>query len=130
MSELYLVLKRRLDSVAEWVELGTDEMQAAQNRLGLSNERLAPKLYIASKTWERWKKRGAVPRRELERVASVLGMVVETTQPVTLNLPEGGATAAEFSRLRSELAKIAADFAALEAQVLEAPDDPGPTGTP
>lgn len=87
MSELYLVLRRRLEAVAEWVHIGTEEMQAAQDRLGLSNERLAPELFIVSKTWERWKARGAVPRSQLAHVAHVLGLEVESSAPVRIATP-------------------------------------------
>jgi hypothetical protein len=108
MSELYLVLRRRLEAVAEWVQLGTDEMQAAQDRLGLSNERLAAELYVVSKTWERWKQRGMVPRHQLANVAEVLGLEVETPAPVRVTpVPRGRATRADqLDQIDERLARI------------------------
>lgn len=108
MSELYLVLRRRLEAVAEWVHIGTEEMQAAQDGLGLSNERLAAKLFIVSKTWERWKAKGAVPRGQLPLVASVLGLEVEAAAPVRVFTEEEGAAdeAATLARIDRRLQRI------------------------
>jgi transcriptional regulator with XRE-family HTH domain len=78
MSDLYLVLRRRLDLVAtEWVEIGTDVLRNARKLRGLSYESLARQIPVASKTWERWEKAGRVPLAYLEKVASLLDLEIE-----------------------------------------------------
>ena len=90
MSELYIIEKRRLDQMVEWVELGTETMRDARNRLGLSYEGASRAIPVSSKTWERWEKRGAVPRYHLAKVAELLEIQIETEPPATVKLSEGG----------------------------------------
>lgn len=83
MSDLYLVLRHRLEDVTDWVPLGEDVMRTAMKSQGLSsNERAARAIPVSTKTWERWLKRGAVPRQWLQRVAKVLALEIEETAPV------------------------------------------------
>ena len=77
MSELYLVLRRRLEDVTDWVEIGTPTLHNARKALGLSYEAMGRKLNVAAKTWERWEKAGRVPRHELPRVAEMLELEIE-----------------------------------------------------
>jgi DNA-binding XRE family transcriptional regulator len=61
MSDMYLVLRRRLDDVArqhDWVPIGTETMRDARKHLGLSYEAVGRALSVASKTYERWEKAG------------------------------------------------------------------------
>src|SRR5690348_2408612 len=80
MSDLYLVLRRRLDSVPEWVYLPTSDLKAARDRAGLSYEGLARQLPVSSKTWERYEKAGRVPRHLVPKVARILGLEIETPE--------------------------------------------------
>jgi len=88
MSELELVLRRRLESVRKGVHVGTDVLAQAQDGTGLSNERIARELHIATKTWERWKKAGEVPIYHIDDVAEVLRLEIERPGPVAVRLPE------------------------------------------
>lgn len=60
-----------------WVAVERRVLQAAQDSVGLSNERLAAQLNMTSKTWERRKTEGRLRTDELDRVADVLGLTVE-----------------------------------------------------
>jgi transcriptional regulator with XRE-family HTH domain len=77
MSELYLVLRRRLAQVTDWVTLGTDVMKKARTTRGLSYEAVARALHVSAKTYERYEKRGRVPVNLLLEVAEVLGLEIE-----------------------------------------------------
>lgn len=63
--------------MTSWVVIGTDVMREARRRLGLSYEAVARKLPVSSKTYERWEKRGEVPRSDLERLAEILELQIE-----------------------------------------------------
>jgi len=76
-ADLYLVLRSKLDMVADWVELGTPALKAARERLGLSYEGVARQIPVSSKTYERYEKRGRVPRTLLAKFAEVLQLEVE-----------------------------------------------------
>jgi predicted transcriptional regulator len=77
MSDLYLVLRSRLEGVPEWVFIDSDILRAARERRGLSYETMARTLPVASKTWERYEKAGRVPRPLLAKVASQLDLEIE-----------------------------------------------------
>lgn len=77
MSGIYLVLRRRLEDVVDWVELGTDVMRTSRKARGYSYEAMGRQLNVAAKTWERWEKAGRVPRHNLDRVADVLNLELE-----------------------------------------------------
>lgn len=77
MSELYLVLRRRLEQVPEWVYLPTADLKAARGRAGLSYENLARELHVSSKTWERYEKAGRVPRHLMPAVVRILDLEIE-----------------------------------------------------
>lgn len=87
MSDLYLVLRSRLDVVKDWVELGTQTMRDAREAQGLSYEAVARQIPVASKTYERWEKRGAVPRPFVVKVAGILDLEVEIPERVKITIP-------------------------------------------
>ncbi len=62
--------------------VGTDEMQRAQDRTGLSDERLARQIPVSERTWRRWKTRGAIPTAFLPRAAQILGLEIVRSVPV------------------------------------------------
>lgn len=101
MSDLYLVLHRRLNSVQDWVELGTTVMKTARERLGLSYESVARAVPVSSKTYERYEKRGRVPRPLLPKIAAILQLEVEEPERVRVTLD--GETATLPRDLRSQL---------------------------
>lgn len=85
MSDLYLELKTRIPVVAARTAVGRDRLQAAQDAVGLSNERLARQIPVSEKTWRRWKEAGEVPTYALPQVARVLRLeLVEPQEPVRL----------------------------------------------
>jgi transcriptional regulator with XRE-family HTH domain len=108
MSDMYLVLRNRVNMVKDWAELGTDTMREARQVRGLSYEAVARLIPVSSKTYERWEKRGAVPRHDLQNVAAVLGLEVERPVPVTVLVPDpildNGQALADLRRRQAELA--------------------------
>jgi transcriptional regulator with XRE-family HTH domain len=94
MSDLYLVLRSRLDSVPEWVYIDTHVLLAARNARGLSYESTARELHISSKTWERYEKAGRIPRPLVPRVAELLELEIEES-PARRVVIEGEAVPVE-----------------------------------
>jgi transcriptional regulator with XRE-family HTH domain len=88
MSDLYLTLRRRLNEVAEWVDLGTDVMWDARDAKGLSRAYVARRLHVSEKTYERWEKRGAVPRHTVAAVARVLDLEIEQPTRRTITIAD------------------------------------------
>jgi len=81
MSELYLVLRSRLQEVADWYHLPEGALRQARERVG-SRETVARRLHVSQKTLERWEKENRVPRHLISAVATVLHMPIETdTRP-------------------------------------------------
>ena len=88
----------------DWVELGTDLMHSSRKALGYSYEAMGRLLNVSSKTWERWEKRGAVPRPMLERVADVLRLEIERPAPQKVSVepqPDG-----RLERMESDIREI------------------------
>jgi predicted transcriptional regulator len=104
MSELYLVLRHRLRSVAEWVQLGSKEMRAARRTQGLSLEAVARQLHVSSKTYERYEKQGRVPRHMLGTYAEIVDLEIE--EPTRTRVTVDG-EAHDPDALRQVLAELA-----------------------
>ena len=77
MSDLYLILRHRLDHVTDWVMVDTDVLKEARGRLGLSHEAVARQFPVSSKTYGRWENAGRVPRADLPRLAEILRLTIE-----------------------------------------------------
>lgn len=78
MSDLYLVLRSRLDIVrGEWIEVPSEVMRSARVARGLSYEAMGRLLHVSGKTYERHEKDGRIPRGQVERYADVLGLEIE-----------------------------------------------------
>lgn len=106
MSDLYLVLRRRLEDVAahvEWVVLGTDTLKSARNGLGYSYEAMGRQLNVSAKTYERYEKAGHVPRHMLPRVASVLELEITQPEQVRVDLPDRGDLPAAAATITNEI---------------------------
>src|SRR3954452_18719869 len=88
MSDLYLVLRRRLDDVTDWVELGTPTLKNARKAQGLSYEAMGRKLSVAAKTYERYEKAGRVPRHLLPRIAEILDLEIDWPKRGTITVDE------------------------------------------
>jgi hypothetical protein len=101
VSDLYLDLRRRIPVVTEWTDVGSEDMERAQDRTGLSDERLARLIPVSAKTWVRWKRRGAIPTHLLPKVAPILGF--ELVSPTLTQLEVGGTLPAD---LRESLAVL------------------------
>lgn len=78
MSNLVLILRHRLDDVANWVMVDTAVLRSARQRVGLSYEAVARQIPVSSKTYERYEKQGRVPRELMARLMAILEIEVET----------------------------------------------------
>jgi transcriptional regulator with XRE-family HTH domain len=92
MSELYLVLRSRLDGVVDWVYLDGKVVMDARARKGLGREALGAKLHIAAKTLERYEKRSRFPRSLIPALADELDLRIEqpVTEPLSVTVREPG----------------------------------------
>jgi hypothetical protein len=109
MSDLYLDLRRRIPVVADWTDVGTEAMEEAQSRTGLSDERLAREIPVSAKTWVRWKRRGQIPTHLLPKVAPLLGFEMVPLEPVRIAVPDAVPSEWVFTNdLRESLATMVA----------------------
>src|SRR4051812_6752460 len=89
MSDLYIVLRSRLEALPEWVFIDAAVLRTARERKGLSYETMARAIPVSAKTWERYEKAGRVPRHMVARIAAPLGLEIEEPEPqrVTARVP-------------------------------------------
>lgn len=112
---MYLELKSKIPVVAARTAVGRERLQAAQDAVGLSNERLARLIPVSTKTWERWKKAGEIPTQWLPQVARALRLeLVEA--PAVPAVVELRPTAAE--PLLARVAETVADLAEGQQELL------------
>jgi transcriptional regulator with XRE-family HTH domain len=81
MSDIYLVLRHRLDRMTDWVMIDSTVLREARKRLSLSYEGVARQIPVSSKTYERYEKNGRVPRELIATVAGILELDIETAKP-------------------------------------------------
>lgn len=114
--DLYLVLRERLEAVADTIHIDKPILDEAQSARGFSHERMARELDISEKTWRRWKAAEAIPAEHIDEVARVLNLDIERppARRVVLSddangLPEGwvAAVASLDGRLRGIAATVA-----------------------
>lgn len=110
MSDLYLVLRRRLEEVKNWAYIDTDVLRSARDRLGLSYEAMGRNIPTTSKTYERWEKAGRIPVELVDRIADLLDLEIERPKrertPVAVD--DGRPSAVEWTdldALRAEMAR-------------------------
>lgn len=121
--------------MAEWVTLGP-EMREARERLGLSRAAVSRQIPVVEKTYERWEKRGQVPRPFLFTVARLLELEIEEPDRTRIELDgkpgapteDLGAIAASIEDLaqavrllRDEQSRQADEIAELRRQVEQLP---------
>jgi len=90
MSDLYLILRHRLEAVKDdWFEIDGKVLIAARRRQGLSREAFGPMIGVVAKTVERYEKENRVPRQLLPKIAEVLELEIERQEPlrVTVDSP-------------------------------------------
>jgi transcriptional regulator with XRE-family HTH domain len=63
-------------------------MLEAQKQVGLSDERVARRVPVSTRTWIRWRKRGEVPVASLDRIAEILELEIERPKRTRVMLPE------------------------------------------
>lgn len=122
MSDLYLVLRSTLPTVGkryEWVKLGKAAMRAARRRKGLSYEGTARLLNVSAKTYERYEKRGEVPRHEVPNVATVLGLEIEMPESIATRIILSEEPLSDEEARASELLARLERVEGLAEQVLE-----------
>lgn len=83
---MYLILRHRLDTVVDWVEIDSAVLKQARKGLGLSYEGVARLISVSSKTYERWEKAGRIPRADLPNVAAVLRLQIEEPAMTTVTV--------------------------------------------
>lgn len=109
MSDLYLVLRRRLPDVVDWAYIGTDTLKPARKAKGLSYEGVGRSLHVSAKTWERWEKAGRVPRHQLPQIAELLDLEIETPtrrSVVVPPSPDEADMSEKFEEIRARLERI------------------------
>ena len=103
----------RMPPVAQKVFIGAEELQAAQDGSGLSNEALGHRLHVSERTWRRWKEEGSVPTSYVPAVAThlrlELAQIVES-EPETFSLDE-------LQRVRELLEEFQTYFADLSRRL-------------
>jgi len=114
MSDLYLVLRNRLDAVAEWVAIEPAVLRAARERRGLSYETMAREIHVSAKTWERYEKAGRVPRHALRAIAEVLELEID--EPALARIVIAGSDE-ERSEILDHLAMIDERLNAIDAKL-------------
>lgn len=106
MSELYLTLRRRLDEVNSWIEIGVDTMRTARNAKGLSYEAMGRLLNVSSKTYERHEKAGRLPRQLVEKFATILDLEIDTPTPVRITVPADPSLSSDVRELRVQIERL------------------------
>jgi transcriptional regulator with XRE-family HTH domain len=107
MSDIYLVLRHRLEELTNWVTLGAEVMKGARNALGLSYEAVARQVPISAKTYERWEKRGAVPAPSVDRIAEILRLEIERPKRTSVTVENDEESLDEIRReLSVEVARL------------------------
>jgi transcriptional regulator with XRE-family HTH domain len=129
MSDLYLVLRRRLEDVVDWVDLGYDVLHDARKRRGLSYEAMGRQLAVASKTYERYEKAGRVPRQLLPKVAEVLDLEIEQPDRVRIIVPATGDGQPTLESLRAQVSEQGEQLARIERLLRELADPRSGTGS-
>lgn len=77
MSDLYLVLRSRLESLPEWVFIDSAVLRSARESEGFSYETMGREINVSGKTYERYEKGGRVPRSLVRKLATVLKLEIE-----------------------------------------------------
>src|SRR4051794_20645105 len=116
MSDLYLILRSRLPSVAEWVELGSDVMLTARKAQGLSRESVSRDLHVSTKTVERYESEGRIPRQLLPTYAKIVGLEIEEPARVKVTLDDEQVEAHLPQDVARQLADAAEGLAAVVAR--------------
>jgi hypothetical protein len=119
--DLYLVLRERLEAVADTIHIDREILDEAQNARGFSHERMARDLYISEKTWRRWKAKAAIPADRLDDVAEVLNLDIERPPARRVVLADEASRLGEAAGVAAALREIELRLAELEAKVAELP---------
>jgi transcriptional regulator with XRE-family HTH domain len=131
MSDLYLVLRHRLEEVStEWVPIPSPILKKARKAKGLSYESLARQIPTSSKTWERYEKAGRVPRSLLPRIADILDL--EITEPARQRITASTVSPDQLVALAERVEEVLAEVRQLRALVepLAATPPTEQSGTP
>lgn len=116
MSDMYLVLRRRLETVAtQWVTIESAVLREARTRKGLSYESLARQIPVAAKTYERWEKAGRIPFWHVDKVAELLELEIERPSFDPPLVKVEGAIAEDRDELLAQVAELAEGQARVEA---------------
>lgn len=124
MSDLYLVLRRRLEEVKNWAYIDTDVLRSARDSRGLSYEAMGRLIPTSSKTYERWEKGGRIPVELVGVIADLLDLEIERPQRTrtTVTVDGGardGAEATDIDVLRAEMARRLNGVEGLLSEILD-----------
>lgn len=119
--DLYLVLRERLEAVADTIHIDSEILNEAQNARGFSHERMARELYISEKTWRRWKGKAAIPADRLDDVATVLNLDIERPPARHVVLGDEATRLSAAEDVAALLHGLDRRLEALEAKVAELP---------
>lgn len=90
--------------MAEWTTFGADTLSEAQKRLGLSDERVARQIPVATRTWIRWRQAHRVPTAHVPRVAEILALEVASER--RLRVVTQPQEASDVARLEDKLDQV------------------------
>ena len=125
MSDLYLVLRRRLEEVKNWAYIDTDVLRSARDSRGLSYEAMGRLIPTSSKTYERWEKAGRIPVELVAAIADLLDLEIERPrrERTAVTVVEGGARdgaeATDIDVLRAEMARRLNGVEGLLGEILD-----------
>ena len=128
MSDLYLVLRRRLEEVSRWAYIDTDILRTARVSRGLSYEAAARLIPTSSKTYERWEKAGRVPVGLVARIGELLDLEIERPARVRVAVAEneGEHVSDEIAVLRREMAALRSEVRTQNEEILRRLPEPVP----
>lgn len=122
MSDLYIELVSRIPVVSQKAAVGSQLLEDAQKRSGLSNEAVARRIYISERTWRRWKEDGEIPKASAQAVAEALSLemreLVPPEEPAQLAaVPDEPASSDEIRELREMVAEQGEVLRAMAAEL-------------
>ncbi len=120
MSDLYLVLRSRLDAVTNWVTISSDVLKEARTARGLSFEAVSRQASCSSKTYERYEKAGRLPEHMVETFADILGLEIERPTRTTTRVTIAEPISSEMVAVVERLDRVADEVEGLRRELREA----------
>ena len=106
MSDIYLVLRNRLDAVTNWVAISTEVLKNSRKTRGLSYEAVGRLAKVSSKTYERYERDGRVPEHMVDTFAEILGLEIDRPVHSPTRVTVEGDVKDQMDALREEVAEV------------------------